>query len=607
LIKILALISSPALAQDCDCNPSGTVLINEFMPNPDGTDDYNEWIELGATSESDLCGWTLQWGTSSFSKSYTFEDTTALANGDYLVFGGRDVPFADLNSDTKLAMGNAGSSGDALQLLRCDASVSDTVVYGPDNSDGWVDDTLAEATSLAPEPSSGESLSRSTDLVDTNASGDDFCSDEHPTPGEPNNEDCGAGGGDSGDSTPDSNPGDPCLGNEDIKLNELLPDPAGGDSGFEWAEIVNAGSAAVDLTGWELQYGTSSFSKVVAIEAGSLAPGAHWVIGDTQVAEADQVATLSLGNASNADAARIVDCNGVTADTVVYGNDNSDGWRDDSGEVADSIAPKPGSDESIARITDGQDSDASGEDFCVATEPTPGAANNCPVCDASGSGDVRINELVSNPDGTDGNREWVELVNLSSEPVSLDAWRLEVGKSSWSPSLSFPSGTTIEPGGFLVIAGQGYEGSADVVVDGFDLGNASSSDDGVRLVDCEDAVVDTVLYGPDDVSAELADDAGSAGTLAPVQGDDESIGRYPDGADSDDHAADWTLYSTPTPGGPNTAPAGDDTGGGGGDRPSGCCNDSPSAGRPEGSCSTTGAGVGWLVLVLCAGLLRRKE
>jgi hypothetical protein len=53
-------------------------------------------------------------------------------------------------------------------------------------------------------------------------------------------------------------------------------------------------------------------------------------------------------------------------------------------------------------------------------------------------------------------------------------------------------------------------------------------------------VVDEVCYG-----------ATTATTSAPAPLADQSIGRIPDGADTDDDAADWAVLASPSPRKPN--------------------------------------------------------
>ena len=133
----------------------------------------------------------------------------------------------------------------------------------------------------------------------------------------------------------------------------------------------------MNLNGWVLGGGTSSVGTFVAFDSGvSMAPGAHLLVGDEFVAGADLFASISLGNASsNADIVQLSDCAGVVADTLVYGAPNTDGWVDDGGMVATSLAPKPGTDHSLARISDGYDTDACAADFVVVATPTPGGTN----------------------------------------------------------------------------------------------------------------------------------------------------------------------------------------------------------------------------------------
>ena len=66
---------------------------------------------------------------------------------------------------------------------------------------------------------------------------------------------------------------------------------------------------------------------------------------------------------------------GGIVDTVIYGLSNDDGLVDDSGGIATTVAPPPGSDEVLFRYPDGADSDDHGEDWKICSTPSPGAAN----------------------------------------------------------------------------------------------------------------------------------------------------------------------------------------------------------------------------------------
>ncbi len=284
------------------------------------------------------------------------------------------------------------------------------------------------------------------------------------------------------------------------------------------------------------------------------------------------------------------------ADTVIYGPSDDDGeaentdeWEDDDGYIASSIAPKAVAGVSISRRKDGVDSNDSGADFMTSLQNTPGAANPEVECQA-GAGTIKINEIFPNPDGSDSGSEWIELYNTGTEPVRLDSWSIETASSSWSSRYSFPPETTIEPQSFLLI---GEELVPTDVADltttsSLSLGNASTGFDGVRLKDCPGDTEDSILYGkqgavPSLDEIEFFDDSGGQSfTIFPESG--LSIGRFPDGEDSDDNGADFQSNMEPSPGLENIEKAGGD-GESGTDVPTKGCGRGPSGDDGPSKCS----------------------
>jgi len=169
-----------------------------------------------------------------------------------------------------------------------------------------------------------------------------------------------------------------CDANGHVVINELVPNPPSSDSGHEWLELYNPTCAAVPIAGWVVEAGTSSFSATFTLPSGASIPSLGYVvIGGAQVGFADYKKTtaLNMGNASgSADAVRLVN-GSVVVDTVVYGSPNSDGFVDDTGSVATSLAPAPTSSQALARSPNGSDTDACGTDFVATFTLTPGAAN----------------------------------------------------------------------------------------------------------------------------------------------------------------------------------------------------------------------------------------
>ena len=111
-----------------------------------------------------------------------------------------------------------------------------------------------------------------------------------------------------------------------VVINEAFVNPDGADGGSEWVELYNAGDVAVDLTGWQLQAGTSSLSVKHVFDGDlTIAPASFLLVGESAVERADVVADLALGNAgSNADIVRLVNDVDEVVDTLVYGASNAD-------------------------------------------------------------------------------------------------------------------------------------------------------------------------------------------------------------------------------------------------------------------------------------------
>ncbi len=333
-----------------------------------------------------------------------------------------------------------------------------------------------------------------------------------------------------------------------VVINEFVADPDndGGDFGFEWVELYNAGPGPVDVGFYQLERAKSDFDKVIPLTgAGSMAEGDYLWVGEAS-SGAPLVVTLDLGNGtSSADGLRLLDGMGNVVDTVIYGAENTDGLIDDFGLSAVSIADLA-SGLSTARRSNGTDTDFSGDDFIVG-EPTPGTGNPFvppAVCEVGGT--VVINEFLPDPDGTDTDFEWVELYNAGPMDVRLDDWTLQSGTQEFAVDHTFAAGVIVVAGGHLWVgAVEGVDVTATL-----SLGNAGSNADGVRLVDCEGGVVDTVVYGPVNEDGWEDDAGGAAESLAPKPAEGASLARISDGHDTNANAADFVI-AEPSPGASN--------------------------------------------------------
>jgi hypothetical protein len=350
----------------------------------------------------------------------------------------------------------------------------------------------------------------------------------------------------------------------EIVINEVLVDAAGTDAGHEWIELYNSSTELVDLSGWEIQWGTSSYSRTHMIGSLAVEPGEYILLGGEWVEGRHELAEFNFGNAgASADSLRLVNADEVVMDTLVYGSPNTDAWSDDFGGPATSLAPVAADGETIARTMDGVDTDFSGADFSLMGDPSPGRSNmvldtgTAPVTSGDtgewgceGADSIKVNEVMYDPESSDAGLEWVELYNAGDTPVSLGGWSLESGTSSYSVIVDFEDGLVMMPGDFVLV-GDELVPDTDVTA-GFSLGNAGSSSDAVRLVDCEGMSADTLVYGSPNTD-EWVDDAGSvASSLAPTpSGSGFSIARISDGFDTDESATDWMVSETNTPGASN--------------------------------------------------------
>ena len=96
----------------------GGVFINEVLPNPEGPDETDEWIELYNSNnfDVDLYGWQIQDVAGTITTYTILKDTKILANG-FLVFK---------RPDTKIMLNN---DIDGLNLLTPDKKISDSMTF----------------------------------------------------------------------------------------------------------------------------------------------------------------------------------------------------------------------------------------------------------------------------------------------------------------------------------------------------------------------------------------------------------------------------------------------------------------------------------------------
>ena len=154
-----------------------------------------------------------------------------------------------------------------------------------------------------------------------------------------------------------------------------------------------------------------------------------------------------------------------------------------------------------------------------------------------------VNEVDYDQASSTDAAEFIEILNPGLDPVDLAGYRIElVDGADDEPYLTYEPVGQLAADGFLVIADQAViddlpSGTPSLVLTGTGIQNGP---DGVRIVAKADGrVVDAVHYEGVVLGA-------GEGSAAPQGPEDKSIGRCPNGFDSNDNGLDFrTMTATP--------------------------------------------------------------
>jgi len=118
------------------------------------------------------------------------------------------------------------------------------------------------------------------------------------------------------------------------------------------------------------------------------------------------------------------------------------------------------------------------------------------VCDDLEAGDLVVTELHANPDGSDGEGEYIELFNATGASFALDGLTLTTSRADGaSPRAHHFTGVSIDAGDYFAV-GNAPSGSMPAHVDysyGKTLGSLRNSD-AVVSVHCGELLIDQVSY-----------------------------------------------------------------------------------------------------------------
>ncbi|MBI4586789.1 MAG: lamin tail domain-containing protein [Planctomycetes bacterium] len=261
-----------------------------------------------------------------------------------------------------------------------------------------------------------------------------------------------------------------------VRINEVLGRAGGG----RWLELYNAGDSTFDLSGYALSGSAAALDRFRFPAGTAIAPKGFLVLAEA-AAGLDLSALEVQLFLTRPDLQRVVE--------------------------AVSLANPPSPPPQLAGASDARYPDG-GEEWVAATAPTPGAANHYIV-----EKDLVLNEIHYHPMAFDPRPgpvpgEFLEFYNRGAKPLDLAGYRITKGID-----FSFPGGTVLPPGGYLVVAQdpstiQNVYGLAGVL--GPWQGDLSNRGETIRVVDPLGNTVEEVRYFDGGRWPRWADGGGSS-------------------------------------------------------------------------------------------------
>lgn len=350
-----------------------------------------------------------------------------------------------------------------------------------------------------------------------------------------------------------------------VIINEVAWMGTSESASNEWIELQNRSSAEIDLAGSSL---IDMDEKIRINLSGKISAGGFWILERTDDNSvpgiaADQVYTGSLENAG--EGLRLFDKNCNLLDEVMAAPDWPAGdnsykktmeratdfsWRTYSGESAGGT-PKVQNSEGIAPVNN-----SGGGSAPQPAQPQPQQSAPEPEQQQQSTPffKVLISEVLFDADGSDSDKEFIELYNPNDASVDLSTWSIQHLSSSGSlTKKNFETGDSIGPKGFFLIW-LGNDPRADLVWSSGSLNNSSATiylannTDQVSTTSAPTNVADSINYDVSNLSGFIAGQSLERkalvdGVCTTPRGSGEYLGN---GCDTDS-SLDWELRDAPNP------------------------------------------------------------
>lgn len=373
-----------------------------------------DWIELYNNSplSYDLSGWSIVDSDS----MYIIPTGTTILSGEYLVFARDTALFKAAHPDVEvIGPTNIGfsSKGEMIALLDQDGCPIDGLNYG--TSGTW--------TSAA--NGSGATLSLLSPSID-NAEATNWTAS-----------------GNYGGTPGVINSFNTCNISNSIIINEINYKSPTSPFTDDWVELHNPTTNSINISGWEFHDDKNFYTipQGTVIVAG----GYHVLVKSnndfTNIFPnvTNYSGNLGFGVSSFGEIIGLFDQHRCIVDMVEYDSDSP--WTtipNANGPTLALLSPTHNNDlpGSWVPSTNGN-----------APNGTPGAPNNIPNPCFNGLPEIVINEINYHSSTSSDSGDWVELYNTSIFNGNLSGWTLQYQNTAYT----FPAGTTIPAGGFLVL------------------------------------------------------------------------------------------------------------------------------------------------------------
>ena len=209
-----------------------------------------------------------------------------------------------------------------------------------------------------------------------------------------------------------------------VLIDELYYDPLGSDTGYEYIILYNTGADPVDLEGWRIERGGTSFIYGAYTISGVVMPPEEVIVfgGDMMIPVPDVVYNFNFpGGGTSSDGVRIVDAAGTVIDTLIYDSPNSyrlpgDGGFDPYPDEMCAVDVPAG--KTLTRDADHTDTDDCSVDF---SEGDPLGTYTLEMDALYGGGLLSLNFTIGAPESS----TWKLYFILTSPSVQIvPAWSI---------------------------------------------------------------------------------------------------------------------------------------------------------------------------------------